>query len=295
MRTGSPAAMLLLSVSAILFPLFLPGRVFAFFPLMNGLLLLILIVLIGIVTGQFVYLGIVSLLGAGLTVARLVGLMWIPGRLTAGLAFISGIFAAWQLRPGCISTKSGALAPVVTSFFSYWKADGSNASKQRKLAPGICGLVLICALIETIPTPSRLWHPIVGPSRFLAAWREIQYWAKDNTSLETKFLVPPFPVGFRIFSERTSWVDWKDGDAVYSLPEYATEWRRRLHALGIQLVVGDLDPTRMAQQYKQQSWERLVTFDRYNDINYIIQYTEVQHDVSPIFMNEKFAVYRVFN
>ena len=27
---------------------------------------------------------------------------------------------------------------------------------------------------------------------------------------DTKFLVPPSQPGFRVFSERTSWVDWKD-------------------------------------------------------------------------------------
>ena len=134
-----------------------------------------------------------------------------------------------------------------------------------------------------------------APDLLMAAWFETQQWAKSNTPPDTKFLVPPLPEGFRVFSERTSWVDWKDGDALYAFPAYATEWRRRLDAIGMRLVVGHVDFAGMIQQYKAQSWERLLTVAREHHINYIIQYAEVFYPVPAVFTNETFSVYQALN
>jgi hypothetical protein len=287
---------LFLGTLAILFPLFLPHapyhRALVFLPLFNGLVLIVLVLMS---TAQAVHLGAAFLLSAGLTMARLLGLTWIPGKLSALLALAGGFLWARHLGLVRIPGKLSALAAVVGGFPMHRESAAIIGSEQSRLVSGICGLVLICAMIGIIPSTSRLWNPMIAPGPLIAAWREIQYWAKSHTPPDAKFLVPPLPEGFRAFSERTSWVDWRDGTAIYSVPEYAPEWRHRMDAIGIQMVVNQLNEDVMIRQYKEQSWERLSTVAREHNISYIIQYTEVQYPVRPVFTNERFAIYRVFN
>ena len=55
-------------------------------------------------------------------------------------------------------------------------------------------------------------------------WIDLQLWAKNNTSKEAIFLVPPYQTGFRIFSERSIIGDIKDGAVVMYSPVYAVKW-----------------------------------------------------------------------
>ena len=288
------AAALLLVTSAILFPLFLsaPGSAFDFVPIASAFFLLFLVLL---VTGHVRHPGAVTLLAGGLTATGVVGFTWIFWMLTGLIALISFFFWAKQLNLGAIATILDPIAITARGLYGDVKNSSSNAPNQAKLASRLCELVLLFTLVGIIPGSSRLWNPIVTPVPAQAAWRDIQLWAKSNTSLDTQFLVPPSPEGFRIFSQRTSWVDWKDGDAIYTLPEYAAEWRRRMNALGIQLVVGKPDVSKWVQQYKEQSWAQLATVARTHNIKYVVQYADVQYEVSSIFRNKYFALYRVDN
>jgi hypothetical protein len=112
---------------------------------------------------------------------------------------------------------------------------------------------------------------MVAAEPLISAWLDLQQWAKTNTPQAANFLVPPLPEGFRVFSERSIWVDYKDGHAMYSSPGSAPEWRRRLEAIGIWLTVEHFSWQRMIRQYKEQSWERLVTTARDHHIHYVIQ------------------------
>jgi hypothetical protein len=280
----SPAAALLLGTLALLFPLF--------FPLSHGLQLILLVLLSAF---QVIHPGAVFMLSIGLTVARLLGLTWIPGRAAALVAVVSGFFLARRLCLLWMPGKLAAFTAVVSSFFVYPEGVASMGTNQCRLALGICGLVLIIAIPGAIRSTSRLWNPMVAPDPLTASWHEIQRWAKSNTPQDAKFLIPPLPDGFRVFSERTSWVDWKDGNAMFTLPEYAAEWRRRLDAIGIRLVVGREDYAGKIQQYKEQSWERLLTVAREHNLNYLIQYGEVPYPVTPVFTNERFSVYKAVN
>ena len=63
-------------------------------------------------------------------------------------------------------------------------------------------------------------------------WTEIQRWAKRNTELFDKFIVPPDQEGFRIASERTIYGDWKDGTQMFFNPDFGREWMKRMRRLG---------------------------------------------------------------
>jgi hypothetical protein len=156
-----------------------------------------------------------------------------------------------------------------------------------------CAVVLVIALIGNIPAPSRLWNPILVTEKS-KAWRQAQDWAKLNTSPDVKFLVPPHPFGFRMFSERGIWVDWIDGNLVHTYPGYADEWRQRMAAIGVTLKIGEYIPARQVAQYKEQAWDKLEALARAQRLSYVIQYSDVKYDIRPVFKNKLYAIYPVF-
>jgi hypothetical protein len=64
----------------------------------------------------------------------------------------------------------------------------------------------------------------------VAAWLDIQWWARFNTRPEAVFLVPLDMPGFSVNSRRAAWVDWKQGAAVMWDPSFYWTWKPRLEA-----------------------------------------------------------------
>lgn len=77
------------------------------------------------------------------------------------------------------------------------------------------------------------WFPPGGSWREKqAAWRAVQVWARRNTPVDAVFLIPfrHVDIGFGVFSERSIWVDWKQGGAVPWAPAYYWVWKARQEA-----------------------------------------------------------------
>jgi hypothetical protein len=244
------------------------------------------------------------------------GQTWVPGRVMALVAVASGLFWA---RPRCLTEILGKVPASVIAISDRIVAPVNRrirGTNQTKLTLVICGLVII-AMVEPITIHravrpwTRPWNPTIAPTALLAAYRDVQKWAKTNTSQDSKFLVPPYPDGFRIFSERVSWGEWKDGDILYTFPTFAGEWRRYIGAVGTQSIDGQHKPNTILQQYKEQSWayrestilqlykeqswEYILAVAREHQMNYVVQYAEVPYGVPSVFRNKEFAVYRVPN
>ena len=58
-------------------------------------------------------------------------------------------------------------------------------------------------------------------------WRLLQEWVKDNTPRRAMFFTPPYRQGFRVFSRRSAFCEYKDGSLALFDPEYAKTWRDR--------------------------------------------------------------------
>ncbi|MFC7554799.1 DUF6798 domain-containing protein [Pseudoroseomonas wenyumeiae] len=92
-------------------------------------------------------------------------------------------------------------------------------------------------------------------------WLDMQQWARQNTPVEARFLLPPWPSGFRIGAQRSIWVDFKQGATAMWAPETYAEWRQRVdeirtlrrlpercayaRAHGLDYVIVDLRPGKM--------------------------------------------------
>ncbi len=264
----------LLGTCAILWPLLLP---------VDNWQLPVILLLLSVL--HVVHPGIIFLATGALALARLLGVMSIPGKAAALAAVISAAFLVWQKRRWLQWKFShGALGePEVAD---QRRLDGNNPALL------VCAVVLVISMIGNIPALSQLWNPI-SASEKSEAWRQVQHWAKLNTSPDVKFLVPPHPFGFRMFSERGIWVDWIDGNLVHTYPEYADEWRERMAAVGVKLEIGEYAPARQVREYKMQSWEKLLVLARAQGLSYVIQYADVEYDVQPVFKNKMFAIYPV--
>jgi hypothetical protein len=272
-RRDVSVPLLILGTFAVLAPLFLrPG---------GGLAQFILLALLAILALQLIEPLPVFLLMLVLTLVRL-RQTWIPGRLVFLGTTVSGVFLAWTWLDGLRSANAVA----------HLNDRTNDSGRESRLALTACVLVLIGGLVATIPATSRFWNP-VNESRATTAWREVQQWAEANTPLNARFLVPPHPYGFRVFSKRSVYVDWKDGDIVYIFPEYAPEWRRRMEELGIELIKNQFSPKAQIEQYKKQHWDRLVRVASAHNLSYIVHYTDTPYPARAAFKNELYAIYPV--
>lgn len=165
--------------------------------------------------------------------------------------------------------------------------------RARRLAVAGSATVLACSVVLLVGNVCLFWRPVRPLTPEEAAWREVQLWAKENTPKDTVFLVPPFPGGFRVFSQRSCWVSWRDGDIFWLYPPYTSEWRRRISALGLPQSIGHVDMEAITAAYHNLPWERLREIARDNNLLYIIQYADVRYEAVPVFSNEKFSVYPV--
>ena len=108
-------------------------------------------------------------------------------------------------------------------------------------------------------------------------WIDVQLWAKKNTPTNALFLYNPFLSGWRMFSERGSVVEYKDGAPSIFSQSFAREWKRRI------------EKTKNAQYFTEQELEKLreeIPFD------YFVQSKEMPLLSLPlVYENVRFRIY----
>jgi len=154
-------------------------------------------------------------------------------------------------------------------------------------------VVLTAVAIMNINSARRFLNPNIPPNPMQASWHAVQEWARAKTPQDSKFIVPPFPGGFRVLSERTIWVSWKDGDAINWYPPYASLWGQRMTAIGAVGIKQSLQGPFLADEYKQVSWQDLISLAHREKLDYIVQFKEAHYAATPVFENIFYAVYRV--
>lgn len=162
-------------------------------------------ILYGLVTAQYV-VPIVALL---LLIAAERG----HGEKSAGVASLRIRVGAWlraiSARPRPYAVAASALLVVYGTLDAY-------ATRTGRLADG------------AIPTAQddELFE---GQWPRAPQWREVQLWARHTTSPDATFLVPLWPLGFRVGAQRVAWVDAKDGATVFWAPETYDTWHSRFN------------------------------------------------------------------
>jgi hypothetical protein len=110
-------------------------------------------------------------------------------------------------------------------------------SKTGRIHAGPVTTILFAALLLSI-APLSAGHrpmPLFFDVDESAPWRAVQQWARKNTPIDALFVVPPFSSGFRSGSERSVWVEWKDGTVGIFDAAFGQEWIKRMTLLGVDL------------------------------------------------------------
>jgi hypothetical protein len=104
---------------------------------------------------------------------------------------------------------------------------------SKKLNPELC-LHLSClaaSLLLVLVSVPHLKNFKVDPAAS-SSWRDVQLKALQLSDKGDIFITPPGHNGFRLYSERSIYTDWKDGTVVIFNQATAAEWLRRMINLG---------------------------------------------------------------
>ena len=190
------------------------------------------------------------------------------------------------------STVVAALAILLASLLISGYRSAALAARPDRVAALVSGFVFLLLILGHVPIIPRLWNPVIASTALESDWRAVQDWARENTPQDAMFLVPTYPGGFRAFSERSSWGEWKDGQGMYLYPPFEVEYRSRMMAVGYSW--GHWNGTEaITETYKRLSWERLSSIARQNHLSYIVQFHGVAYPARPIFANQEYSVYKV--
>lgn len=109
-------------------------------------------------------------------------------------------------------------------------------------------------------------------------WIDLQLWAKNNTSNDSLFLIPPAQTGFRIFSQRAIVGDIKDGAVVMYSKPYAYQWYR---------IINDLENYSLFNDAKFKSLKTIYNFD------YIVTKLSQKLEFDLIYQNQMYSLYKI--
>jgi hypothetical protein len=173
----------------------------------------------------------------------------------------------------------------------FWKP--IPAISISRIAAELCGLGILASFFLLISSVDQLWNFQIPANPDESACYDAEVWARDHTPREATFLVPPEGCGFRVLSQRSSWGEWSDGNAMYFYPAFADTFLKRVAALDRAPVpqgTGIIDS--LAEVYKKQSWDRIRAVANENKLDYIVQFRSARYPSEPAYANAGFAIYR---
>jgi hypothetical protein len=241
-----------------------------------------------------VFIGMVLWADPGKRFERFLG--WLAPRPRVrgiGLGLLSvWMVAAWLKRADWSLTAAIALAILVGCYFASNKREAGLAGRLGGITAVLSGAAFLLLIMGRVPAIPRLWNPRVVPTALESDWRAVQEWSRANTPPDAAFLVPTYPGGFREFSLRSSWGEWKDGQAMYHYPPFEEEYRKRMMAVGYSWEKWN-GTEAITETYKHLPWTQLLEIARQNHLCFIVQFSEVKYPATPSFANQYYAVYKV--
>lgn len=139
------------------------------------------------------------------------------------------------------------------------------------------GAILLVMFLHVLPAT---YHRMVKPIEQRSSWVQMQAWVKDNVPNEAMFITPPYLTGFRIFSERGTLVEWKDGTQQYFDLDYSDEWWQRLRDIG-----------RDRSEYDNLSPEQLIQLGKKYKASYVVFAPQKLLPFQQIYQNSDYRVY----
>lgn len=160
-------------------------------------------------------------------------------------------------------------------------------------AVGLCAAAIAVSFFLLLSSADQLWDFRIPPSRDETACYDAQLWTRDHTPMDATFMVPPDGCGFRVFSERASWGEWSDGNAMYFYPAFADTFVKRVAVLDPVPVPRGLEIIdSMTAAYANQTWRRIRAVAEEHQLDYIVQFRSTAYPAEPVYANSAFAIYK---
>jgi hypothetical protein len=178
------------------------------------------------------------------------------------------------------------LGVTVAAFSGFFSADLFQSLGLRRTlrAAAVAGLF---ALLLFVSPPGRRrpqpqwrgwsfvqnrWARLALPGRALrSSWFQLQVWIRENTPKGTLFFTPPGPLGFRVFSARSPFIEYADGEVGIFDPGLAREWKRRMEIIGCwPPAVGNTAVSGAGVTYHALAPERWIELAREHQVDYLI-------------------------
>jgi hypothetical protein len=109
-------------------------------------------------------------------------------------------------------------------------------------------------------------------------WKDIQLWSKETLPFDSMIIVPPYLQGFRIYSERSIYVDWKDGGQSIFSVSFALEWKKRMDEL---------------RNYSSLREEDFSNISRKSGAKFIVVEKPKKLDFQKLYENKHFIIYEI--
>ncbi len=181
------------------------------------------------------------------------------------------------------SSFSNALAPALLISLLVWCFCRKSAFVWLRRAG--YGFALFITVLYVLPRYYDLSKIDLKENE----WVQLQLWANTNTPENAIFLTPPQLSGFRVFSERTAVVEWKDGTQLFFKPSFAGEWYSRLQEIG-----GLNDHTREAY-YRALSPTKIQELRRKYNFSFVVFPAELSLPFRQVYRDTAWSIYDVTN
>ncbi|MGA8220130.1 MAG: DUF6798 domain-containing protein [Candidatus Acidiferrales bacterium] len=193
-----------------------------------------------------------------------------------------------------------ALWPGTLSALDWFKSLNRMRPVLRGWSPAAAQMALVAALFVVYAVllvaawkDPRTFEQFSPHDRPMGDWKNLQFWARDNTQRDAVFLVPTGVEGFRVFSQRSSWGEWKDGNGVYFYPALAPGYISDMGEMGLDDSIPANKYVTLDERYDAMPWEKLVSIARKHQLQYIIQFSDVGYPGEIVYANSSYKVYRV--
>ena len=212
-------------------------------------------------------------------------------------AFFTGVFIAsiliWHPIIGPYLLAVGLMALAVQPVW-YWLLDRGNSNRLALL---LALWVFCLGLFQVAENWTKTGNLIgVISNRPPANIEKVALWAKENTAIDSVFLVD-YSLGwqqFRAQSQRPVFMNWKDGSAILWDRPFIEPWVERLNAIGLDITEKNLTLSKAVNKINKL-YRKLQDEDVKNlKLRYKLDYwvVPVQHssELPVVFQNQVFKV-----
>ncbi len=122
----------------------------------------------------------------------------------------------------------------------------------------------------------------------LNEWEKTQTWAKENTKIDANFLTPIYRNGFRVYSERSVYLENDLGFMAYFSKDFLTAWLERLNSIN---KTNNIKNENLRQIYNSLEENKIRNLSKENKINFVVFEKPKELDLPKVYENKGFIIY----